>query len=251
MKLADHRARALLGKLQRLADPANGGTPDEIAVANRKLQRLRSRYDFTKPDPADLDSLDIFAAQFSRRQVRHSSRLYAFDPADFDIANSVKWAIEQGTGIPCSFQGGHLSAAVTSRTAEQLAKIALHISQSFKTLVDQFGRLQGVTPSDRRFFVRGLYDGMMNAPRGTGERLPGATASRARRKKTNAKADERRPQLAVHPYTVAMALGRQIRFATAVETITAELDRVTRAALEPGSPAEGWAKPDGRAPDAG
>ena len=35
-KQANAKARDLLGKLERLADPANGGTPDEIATANRK-----------------------------------------------------------------------------------------------------------------------------------------------------------------------------------------------------------------------
>lgn len=234
MKPADTRARALHGKLERLADPANGGTPDEIATANRKLHRLRSRYDFSQPNPADLDSLDIFAARFSRRQTRHSVCLYRFEPADFDIANSVKWAIEQAAGIPCSFQGGQLSAAVTARTADQLANVARNISESFRSLLDRFGALPGVTTGDRRLFVRGLYDGMMNDPRGAGERLPGDVAVRTGRRKPKTKVTDRVPQLAVHPYTIALGLGRQIRFAAPVEVVTAELDRITRAALGPG-----------------
>lgn len=236
MKPADARARALLGKLERLADPANGGTPGEVAAAQRKLHRLRGRYDFAKSDAADLDSLDIFAARFSRRPARHSVHLHTFEAADFDIANSVKWAIEQATGIPCSFQGGKLSAAVTAATATRLSKIARHISESFQVLLDQFRRVQGVTAADRRLFVRGLYDGMMNDPRGAGERLPGNASLRPRRGKGKAKPPGSPPQLAIHPYTIALGLGRQIRFAAPVEAVVAELDRVTRAALESGAP---------------
>ncbi|MCZ7640796.1 MAG: hypothetical protein M5U12_34925 [Verrucomicrobia bacterium] len=45
----------------------------------------------------------------------------------------------------------------------------------------------------------------------------------------------------VHPYTIALALGRQIRFAAPLEAIAAELDRATQPALGPGAsgPAEG------------
>ena len=236
MKPANTKARALLGKLKRLADPANRGTPDEIAAANRKLQRLRSRYDFSKPDPAEHESLDIFSWVHSTRRTRRTAPVHTFEATDCDIANSVKWAIEQATGISCNFRGGELSAAVTAGTANQLAKIAMHITQSFKALLDQFGKLHGVTASDRRLFVRGLYDGMMNDPRGVGERLPGAFDSRGRRKKTTKNLAERPPQLAVHPYTVALALGRQIRFAAPMAAIAAELDRVTQPVLGPGSP---------------
>jgi hypothetical protein len=239
MKPADAKARALLGKLERLADPANGGMPDEIAAANRKLERLRSRYDFTRTDPAGPDALDIFSAAFSRRKTRHTSPVLTFDPGDFDIANAVKWAIEQATGIPCTFHGGQLTAAVTAATANRLATVALHISGSFHALLERFGALPGVTASDRSLFVRGLYDGMMNDPRGVGERLPGQANSPAKRKRAKGKLADRAPKLAVHPYTVALALGRQVRFAAPVAAIVAELDRVTRPILGPGSSGPG------------
>ena len=240
MKPANTKARALLGKLERLADPANGGTPDEIATAKRKLHRLRSRYDFSKPDPAGQEELDIFSGIARRRNTRHTAHVHTFEPPDFDIANSVKWAIEQATGIPCSFRDGELSAAVTPGTANRLAKVALHITESFKALLDQFGRLHGVSASDRRLFVHGLYDGMMNDPRGIGERLPGAATSQGRRKKAAKSVPARpdqpphSPHLAVHPYTIALDLGRQIRFATPIAAIAAELDRVTRPVLGSG-----------------
>lgn len=238
MKPANPKARALLGKLERLADPANGGTPDEIATARHKLQRLRSHYDFSEPDPEALEQLDIFAGIHSQRPARRTVHVHSFEPSDFDIANSVKWAIEQATRIPCTFRGDALSAAVTVATAKRLAKAAKHITQSFKALLEQFGKLAGVTAADRRLFVRGLYDGMMDDPRGVGERLPGHAFPRGKHNKSAKKLAGRPPQppqLAVHPYTVALALGRQIRFAAPLEAIAAELDRATQPVLGPGS----------------
>lgn len=114
MKRANAKARALLGKLERLADPANGGTPDEIAAARRKVQRLRNRFDFSEPDTDELEQLDIFAGIHSQRPARRTVHVHTFEPADFDIANSVKWAIEQATGIACTFRGDELSAACTT-----------------------------------------------------------------------------------------------------------------------------------------
>lgn len=114
MKRANAKARALLGKLERLAHPANGGTPDEIAAARRKVQRLRNRFDFSEPDPDELEQLDIFAGIHSRRPARRTVHVHTFEPADFDIANSVKWAIEQAIGIACTFRGDELSAACTT-----------------------------------------------------------------------------------------------------------------------------------------
>src|SRR6266850_454259 len=49
----------LLDELERLANPANGGTPDEIAAAKRKLERLKGRFVLTAPAPAE--TMDIFA----------------------------------------------------------------------------------------------------------------------------------------------------------------------------------------------
>jgi len=232
MKPATAKAHALLGKLERLADPANGGTSDEIAAANRKLHRLRSRFDFSEPAPAE--TMDIFSSIKVNRVSRRAAHVHTFQPDDFDIANSVKWAIEQATRIPCVFRGGDLFAAVTAGTANKLSKIALHITESFQTLLNQFGRLEGVTASDRKLFVRGLYDGMMNDGRGAGERLPSSAASTVTRTKVKKSAVALPPRVRVHPYSVALSLGRQIRFAAPLEEIPAELERATQPAIGPG-----------------
>src|SRR5512136_1268888 len=85
MKPANAKARDLMGKLERLADPANGGTPDEIAAANRKLQRLKARFDFSGPAPAV--TMDIFAGLKVKRAARNAAHIYTFQMADYDVAN--------------------------------------------------------------------------------------------------------------------------------------------------------------------
>jgi hypothetical protein len=93
MKPANTKVRALRDKLERLANPANGGTPDEIAAAKRKLQRLQGRFDFTGPAPAE--TMDIFAGLIFKRNISRAAHVHTFRPADFDFASSVKWAIER------------------------------------------------------------------------------------------------------------------------------------------------------------
>jgi hypothetical protein len=164
--------------------------------------------------------------------------VHTFKRTDFDVANSVKWAIETATRIPCLFRGEDLLAETAANTANKLSKVALHISESFQTLLHKFGQLDGVTASDRSLFVRGLYDGMMNDARGAGETLPSRTTPRPKHKKAKKTAAlDHRPALAVHPYTVALGLGKHIRFAAPLEQIKAELDRATQPALGQGDAA--------------
>jgi hypothetical protein len=90
-----------------------------------------------------------------------------------------------------------LLAEATVQTARKLAKVALHISESFQALLDRFGRLDGVSASDRSLFVRGLYDGMMNDGRGIGEPLPDAMPPAQKKSKKNLVV--RRRGVAIHP----------------------------------------------------
>jgi hypothetical protein len=175
----------------------------------------------------------------SRGDTGRAAHVHTFQPADFDVGSAVKWAIEKATGIPCVFRGGDLLAEATPGTANKLAKVVLHITQSFQTLLDKLSMLNGVTTSDRTLFVRGLYDGMMNDGRGIGEPLPSRTAAHVKRTKAKKGAVATSPGLASHPYTVALSLGKQIRFATPLEEITAELERATQLAISPGRPAVG------------
>ena len=80
---------------------------------------------------------------------------------------------------------------------------------------------------DRGIFVRGLYDGMMNEARGAGQRLPSRPVAQ-KTSKAKKRAATNASNLHIHPYTVAVSLGKHIRFSAPLEQITAELEAVTK-----------------------
>jgi hypothetical protein len=87
LKPANLKARALLKKLQALAEQ---GIDGEKISAQHKIARLKARFDFTLPDPAETP--DLFLGSFKRSTT--ARRIYSFGGHEFDVANSVKWAIE-------------------------------------------------------------------------------------------------------------------------------------------------------------
>ena len=218
MKPANSKARALLKKLQALAEQ---GIDGEKISAQNKIARLKARFDFTMPDSAETP--DLFSGLFKRSTT--ARRIYTFAGNELEVASSVKWAIESATGIACVHHDNDLLAEATPRTANRLREIADHIANSFRALLDKFSSIDGVSVTDRSVFVMGLYDGMMNEVRTVGQRLPNRSHVS---KKTRAKkrAVTCAPSLHVHPYTVAVNLGKQILFSTPVEQITAELEAV-------------------------
>jgi hypothetical protein len=223
LKTANSKARALLEKLQALAER---GIDGERISAQRKIARLKARLDFTAPDPAETP--DLFLGSFKRATT--ARRVYSFGRNEFDVANSVKWAIESATQIRCVFRDGELLAEATAGTANRLTDIAGHIANSFRALLDQFSAVDGVNAEDRGVFVMGLYDGMMNEARGVGQRLPNR-ARRGKMPKGKKRAVTGATGLHIHPYTVALSLGKQIRFSAPLEQIAAELEAVTKKAL--------------------
>jgi len=233
MKPANARARALLAKLERLVDPTNGATDGEVAAAQRKLARLKNRFDFAAPH--QVSAADIFAGfKFTRRRGA-AAHIHTFRAADFDIASSVKWAIEKGTGLHCYFRGADLVAEAAPGAANRLGKLTGHIAETFRTLLDTLGKLEGVTPRDRAIFIMGLYDGMMDEGRKAGQPLPSRLARSHKRSKAKKQALAAAPGLSVHPYTIALELGRRVRFSAPVELVVAELQQATQAARIPQS----------------
>ena len=217
---ANSKARALLSKLEALAER---GIDGEKIVARRKLARLKARFDFSQPEPTPPP--DLFSGNFKCSAT--ARQIYSFGPHEFDVANSVKWAIESTAKIQCVFQHGVLLAEAAPGTASRLTGIAGHIANSFRVLIEKFGALDGVSVSDRRVFVMGLYDGMLAETRPAGQRLPGrAQVKKGRKAKPGAVTHA--SGLHVHPYTVGLGLGRQIRFSAPLEQITAELEVATR-----------------------
>ena len=220
LKPANSKARALLKKLQALAER---GIDGEKMSAQAKIARLKARFDFSGRGAAE--TADLFSGSFKRSTT--ARQIYAFAPGEFDVANSVKWAIESATGIPCVFRDRDLMAEAAPATVRKLADIALHIAHSFRALLEAFSAVDGVGVNDRAAFVMGLYDGMMNETRSTGQRLPSRAAAKQTRKAKQSAAPPA-SGLHIHPYTVALSLGKQIRFSAPLDQITAELEAATR-----------------------
>jgi hypothetical protein len=230
LKPANAKARALLVKLLALAER---GIDGERQSAQRKLKRLKARFDFSAPDPAETP--DLFSGKF--KPAVKARPIFCFGPDEFHLANSVKWAIESATGIRCVHRNRELLAEASAPTARRLEGIALHIAASFRALLDKFSAAESVSAADRGVFVRGLYDGMMNEARDPGQPLPnrpGVTKKQRRRKGAAPRTADVAPRAAglhMHPYTLAVGLGRQIRFSAPVERIAAELEATLRKCL--------------------
>lgn len=220
MNPANAKAWAVLKKLRALAERGIGG---EKISAQNKLALLTARFDFAAPEPAETP--DLFSGSFKRSTT--ARRIYSFGDHEFDVANSVKWAIESATGLACVHRDNDLLAEATPRTAKRLTEIANHIPHSFRALLDKFSAIDGLSVTDRAVFVMGLYDGMMQEARTVGQRLP--NRSRVPKKlKAKKRALSCGTGLHIHPYTVAVSLGKQIRFSAPLEQITAELEAVTQ-----------------------
>ncbi|MBM3832933.1 MAG: DUF2786 domain-containing protein [Verrucomicrobia bacterium] len=217
-KSANAKIRALFRKLQALAER---GLDGEKAVAQRKLERLMARYDLSVL--AAHDTPDLFSGRFAPSSAARP--IYSFKSNELEVANAVKWAIESATKINCVHRGAELLAEATPATARKLVEIADHIAQSFRVLLAKFCVLDGVSALDQSAFLMGLYDGMMNETRNPGQRLPGRTQS-AKKRKARKSAPSDLAGMNVHPYAIAVGLGKQIRFSASLEQITAELDAV-------------------------
>jgi hypothetical protein len=214
----------MLRKLQALAER---GVDGEKLAAQRKIDRLKARFDFDAPDAAETP--DLFQGTFKRSSK--ARWIYSFSPAEAEVANAVKWAIERATGIQCLHRDRDLLAEAAPSTANRLARIAEHISQSFRALVAKYNAVNGVSVADRGVFIMGLYDGMMNDLRDVGQPLPSRPGLGRRRGRVKRPAVSPAMGLHLHAYSLALGLGRQIRFSVPLQDITAELDSLTQPRL--------------------
>ena len=123
LKPANAKARNLLQKLQALADR---GIDGEKISAQRKIARLKARFDFSGTIPAETP--DLFLGSFKRSTL--ARWIYSFGAHEYDVANSVKWSIESATKIPCVFRNGDLLAEATPATVNRLTDIAAHIVEA-------------------------------------------------------------------------------------------------------------------------
>src|SRR5947209_1592181 len=113
LKPANEKARILLKKLQALAEQ---GVDGEKISAQRKMARLKARLDFTAAELAE--TADLFLGSF--KPSSKARWIYTFASHDFEVANSVKWAIESATKIPCVYRDSDLLAEATPGTARKL-----------------------------------------------------------------------------------------------------------------------------------
>ncbi len=212
-------ARDLRAKLERLAAQGVNG---EKAAAEGKLARLLKRYDFSAPDTT---TADLFAGVFARS--RESFKVATIPEPD--IANAVKWSFEAAAGIQCGFLGADIMAQAQPDTALRMGRIAESIATSFRALLAQHLGAGG-NPLDRGNFVLGLYEGMMREER-DGAPLPSRPGC-AKVGKAKRKAIQHAPGLNRHPYSVAVILGRQIRFEVPLGDLQKQLERTIKGEIE-------------------
>lgn len=220
MKPATPKARKLRLKLEALVERGVNG---EASAAQGRLMRLLARWDFNAPEQQE-DVRDIFKGVF--RQSSVAEPVATLDPGALDVASFVKWAIETRCAIPCLFRDGRLWAQATPPTARQLTDIARSISDSFLKLWTQYRNAPGVSPLDRGNFLLGLYEGMMGEER-SNEALP-KRIEHWKPARAGRRAVARVAGISLHPYSVALGLGRQIRFSVPLEDISHQLTATIR-----------------------
>lgn len=224
---ATFKERSLLKRLLALADPENKGTEGERANAKDMAAKLRERFDFT--GGVEQQKGDVFAGcKFA--PASDAIEIYHFVNGDLAVASSVKWAIEAQTGLSCGFCNGSLTANVSPSGAARLGIIANHLAQSFAALLAQFTEQTEAPASDRNLFIMGLYDGAMCDERRQGEQLPARKAPK--RRKVRAKKGSVVPAgLSIHPYSMAIGLGKSVRFSASIESVKADLEETIQKQL--------------------
>lgn len=240
-KPAHHTLRE---KLQRLCDSPVAG---EAEAAKLKLKRLLARYDFDTP--LEPSGPDLFAGVSVTGKNRKSQLLFTFDIADSDVAGFVQWAMEQAYDVETGIRGGmqrenSIWVEAPADAMPELKRVSETIRAQFIGLWKTLREKADVEPDDRKPFMLGLYDGMMDDPRQPGQALPQRMGLFSKKKKkakpkpkptadAKGKKVAHRPGLATHPYTLALELGRQIRFCASLKKTTAALKRGIAGAIAP------------------
>lgn len=198
-------------KLAALA--AAPGTLEEGIAAQKKLDRLEKRFDFTQTAN---DGEDIFRGDFQKASF--ARELCTFQQGETDISSFTKWAIENGTGIACRFRGDALCAEAVEASIPKLLNIVETIRNNFAVLWGHYANAPGTRTADRNNFLRGLYDGMMSDQKADGQKLPSVALPTKKKRRAARGAVSRPSGMSLHPYA-ALELGRKIRLCMPVERI--------------------------------
>jgi len=221
-KPATAKAYAMRDKLQALVDRGIGG---EKAAAKVKLDRLLARYNFTGTPPPT--TADLFEGKFKPGPVANAIGKVG----DLMVATFVKWSIERRTGLSCRLRCDEILAETPPKTASRLAGIVEIVARAFSELWKMFETTPGVQLGDKALFIRGLYDGMMDDVL-CGEALPPRVGIRPARIGRGKRSLKKAPALTLHPYSVAVGLGRKIILRIPLADIASELETTLARMLE-------------------
>lgn len=225
--LPSKAARTLRRSLSSLAQRGVGGEADN---ARQKLARLESRFDFTAPEPDDPE--DIFANVEITFIPGDYRELFHYEPAEVTAAAFVKWALETRFKVSGLFRQNGTAPALWIECSDASLPTMRHLAgiirSAFAELWREYLKTPGVEAGCRRAFELGIYDGMMDDPREHAQLLPPATVrvdktKRKTKRKAKAKSPAIPPGVAIHPYTLAVELGRKVRLSTPIGEVIAEL----------------------------
>ena len=132
----------------------------------------------------------------------------------------MKWILSERFGIAGILRGDSIRAQVRREDAERLRLTARSLFRDLAVLMAEFTRTPDAARASNQF-VTGLYDGLMDDPRKPGQLLPPAKS--ASLKKPKKAALTQAPGVSIHPYTLAVELGRSIRLATPAQALTAKI----------------------------
>ena len=227
---ATNAARMMREKLLRLAECDTAPDGERMAALD-KIQRIERRYDFSgEPPPMEEDIFAGLKGAHWSTPSGTSRKLATFANEHSELASFAKWTLETQLGARCTLRtppdGIELFAETPADHVRKLQHICAMIERDFLNLWNEYASRPGSEAGARRVFLGGLYDGMADDPRKPGTLLPPVSAPRMKRERRK-RAVAVAPGLAIHPYTLAVELGRQIRLSTPIATVTKTLKERT------------------------
>lgn len=201
------------------------GTRHEGNVAAAKLAKLEDRYDFSAVCTNQQE--DLFQACGSIKTGREDYiHVISIPVEDEEIGSYVKWAFLHRFGVDSCWKrtrrgASALHANVDRTAAASLRGVAEVILSCFKQLWAQYSERNTFRAEQRKPFYCGLYDGMMQSPRGAGEIVPMSSGPRRNKKRKQSK--EAAFFVETHPYEIGTTLGGMIRMNAPRRALSSQL----------------------------
>ncbi len=204
---------------------ARRGTRHERDVAAAKLAKLEARYDFSAVPHQSHDDLFQMCGSINT-DAEDSVPVLSVPVEDEEIGSYVKWAFLHKFGVDSHWKktppgASTLRANVDETAAQSLRPVARIILSRFKQLWTQYSERNTLRAEQRKPFYCGLYDGMMQSPRGAGEKIPMFSGPRRKKKKKTAATVA--SSVETHPYEIGMVLGEMIRVNAPLRALSSQL----------------------------